>query len=233
MDMPIDATIALLQTRSLTQAVQQAIEQAILNGDYPPNTQLVEASLAEKLGVSRGPVREAFRMLDEAGLVRTEKNRGVFVRAMSAQEAAEVFDIRCALEELAGRQVASLITAQDVQALTQQVQDMAQLAQQGDAAGYHARNVQFHDQIMALAGNQRLLDMYRRLTKELAIFRRRNLGQSGALPLSVQGHQRIVSALTSGDPQAAALALGEHVRSSKQRALAAAQLTAAGHGDAT
>ena len=74
------ATIALLQTQSLTTVVQQDIERAILAGEYAPGSKLVEATLAEKMGVSRGPVREAFRMLEEAGLVRTEKNRGVFVR---------------------------------------------------------------------------------------------------------------------------------------------------------
>ena len=73
-------TIALLQSRSLSMVVQQEIERGILSGEYPPGSKLIEAALAEKMGVSRGPIREAFRMLDEAGLVRTEKNRGVFVR---------------------------------------------------------------------------------------------------------------------------------------------------------
>ncbi|MCB2044103.1 MAG: GntR family transcriptional regulator, partial [Rhodoferax sp.] len=65
-------TIALLQSSSLTMAVQQEVERAILAGEYAPGDKLNEAALALKLGVSRGPVREAFRMLDEAGLVRTE-----------------------------------------------------------------------------------------------------------------------------------------------------------------
>ena len=69
-------TIALLQSRSLSMVVQQEIERGILSGEYPPGSKLIEAALAEKMGVSRGPIREAFRMLDEAGLVRTEKNRG-------------------------------------------------------------------------------------------------------------------------------------------------------------
>ena len=65
-------------------------------------------ALAARLGVSRGPLREAFRMLDEAGLVRTEKNRGVFVRDLPVEEAIEIFDLRAAMDELVGRRLAEL-----------------------------------------------------------------------------------------------------------------------------
>ena len=67
-------------------------------------------ALAARLGVSRGPLREAFRMLDEAGLVRTEKNRGVFVRDIPIDEAVEIFDLRAAMDELVGRRLAETIT---------------------------------------------------------------------------------------------------------------------------
>jgi len=103
-------TIALLQTSSLTTVVQQEIERAILVGEYEPGCKLIEAALAEKMGVSRGPVREAFRMLEEAGLVRNEKNRGVFVRDIPIEEAIEIFDLRAAMDELVGRQLARNIS---------------------------------------------------------------------------------------------------------------------------
>jgi DNA-binding GntR family transcriptional regulator len=92
MDALFRPTIALLQSSSLTSVVQQEIERAILEGEYEPGSKLIEAALAERLGVSRGPVREAFRMLEEAGLVRNEKNRGVFVRDIPIEEAVEIFD---------------------------------------------------------------------------------------------------------------------------------------------
>src|SRR3954466_13793615 len=107
---PLHPTIALLQSSSLTSVVQQEIERAILQGEYEPGSKLIEASLAEKMGVSRGPVREAFRMLEEAGLVRNEKNRGVFVRDIPIEEAVEIFDLRAAMDDLVGRQLAARIT---------------------------------------------------------------------------------------------------------------------------
>src|ERR1035438_3624657 len=93
-------TITLLQTSSLSSVVQSELERMILGGELAPGEKLTEVALAGRLGVSRGPLREAFRMLEEAGLVRTEKNRGVFVRDLPVEEAIEIFDLRAAMEEL-------------------------------------------------------------------------------------------------------------------------------------
>ncbi|NLZ41802.1 MAG: GntR family transcriptional regulator, partial [Comamonadaceae bacterium] len=102
-------TIALLQTSSLASVVQSELERLILSGELAPGARLTEMALAARLGVSRGPLREAFRMLEQAGLVRTEKNRGVFVRDIPIDEAIEIFDLRAALDELVGRQLAARI----------------------------------------------------------------------------------------------------------------------------
>jgi DNA-binding GntR family transcriptional regulator len=86
--------------------VQGELERLILSGELAPGAKLTEMALAARLGVSRGPLREAFRMLEEAGLVRTEKNRGVFVRDIPIDEAVEIFDLRAAMDELVGRRLA-------------------------------------------------------------------------------------------------------------------------------
>ncbi|MFM1856537.1 MAG: hypothetical protein RLZ83_1846, partial [Pseudomonadota bacterium] len=91
-------TIALLQSSSLTGLVQAELERLILSGELAPGERLPEVALAARLGVSRGPLREAFRMLEEAGLVRTEKNRGVQVRDVPLDEAIEIFDLRAAMD---------------------------------------------------------------------------------------------------------------------------------------
>src|SRR6476469_6512540 len=98
-------TITLLQTSSLSSLVQVELERMILSGELAPGSKLTEVALAARLGVSRGPLREAFRMLEEAGLVRTEKNRGVFVRDIPIDEAVKIFDLRTAMDELAGRKL--------------------------------------------------------------------------------------------------------------------------------
>src|SRR5512145_3028070 len=107
-------TIEQLRTASLSSAAQQEIERMILAGEIGPGAKLTEAWLSERLGVSRGPIREAFRMLEEAGLVRQEKNRGVFVRDIPLEEALEIYDLRAAMDELVGRRLAEVITAEQM-----------------------------------------------------------------------------------------------------------------------
>src|SRR3982751_4768800 len=103
-------TITQLQSSSLTRLVATELERLILAGELAPGSKLTEVALAARLGVSRGPLREACRMLEEAGLVRTEKNRGVFVRDIPIEEAVEIFDLRAAMDELVGRRLAARIT---------------------------------------------------------------------------------------------------------------------------
>ena len=123
----------------------------ILSGDLAPGEKLTEMALAARLGVSRGPLREAFRMLDEAGLVRTEKNRGVFVRDLPVEEAVEIFDLRAAMDELVGRRLAETITPAALREIRAMVDAMEQAVKAEDAYNYHLLNLKFHDRLVELA----------------------------------------------------------------------------------
>ena len=213
-------TIALLQSSSLTSVVQQEIERAILQGEHAPGSKLVEATIADKLGVSRGPVREAFRMLEEAGLVRTEKNRGVFVRDIPIDEAVEIFDLRAAMDELVGRKLAADITTAQLKEIKALVDAMEKTVKAGDARQYHLLNLKFHDRLVEMAGNSKLTAIYRKLIKELSLFRRLNLADGWLLPISAGEHRQIIKAIASGDPEAAGRAMFEHVMASKERTIA-------------
>src|SRR6195952_4066152 len=138
-------TITLLQTSSLSSVVQSELERMILSGELPPGDKLTEVALAARMGVSRGPLREAFRMLEEAGLVRTEKNRGVFVRDIPIDEAIEIFDLRAAMDELVGRRLAERITPAALKEARGLVDQMEQAVKAKDARAYHLLNLQFHD----------------------------------------------------------------------------------------
>ena len=214
------ATIALLQSHSLAQLVHAELEQLILEGELAPGEKLTELTLAARLGVSRGPIREAFRLLEEAGLVRTEKNRGVFVRQVPLTEALEIYDLRAAIEDWVGRRLAAIATPAQVKALRAQVEAMERTVRDNDATAYHRLNLEFHDGLVEMAGNAKLTSIYRRLIKELSLFRRLNLAMDGGLPLSVGEHRQIVKAIASGDAAAAGTAMVEHVLASRQRTVA-------------
>ncbi|MBC7602515.1 MAG: phosphonate utilization associated transcriptional regulator [Ramlibacter sp.] len=212
-------TIALLQNSSLTTVVQQEIERAILQGEYAPGSKLTEADLAQRLGVSRGPVREAFRMLDEAGLVRTEKNRGVFVRDIPIDEAVEIFDLRAAMDELVGRRLARNITPAQLKEIRNLVDSMEKAVKADDAYNYHLFNLKFHDRLVEMAGNSKLTAIYRKLIKELSLFRRLNLADGWLLPISANEHRQILKAIASGDEEAAGRAMFDHAMDSKERTI--------------
>ncbi len=212
-------TIALLQSSSLTSVVQQEIERRILQGELAPGAKLIEATLAEALGVSRGPVREAFRMLEEAGLVRQEKNRGVFVRSIPLDEAMEIFDLRAMMDEAVGRRLAQAIKPEQLREVRAMVEAMEKAVKAGAADAYHLLNLAFHDKLVGFAGNRKLTTIYRRLINELSLFRRINLVDAKLLPISAGEHRAIVKAIASGDAEAAARSMRQHVMDSKERTL--------------
>jgi len=211
-------TIELLRTASLASAAQQEIERMILDGEIGPGSKLTEAWLSERLGVSRGPIREAFRMLEESGLVRQEKNRGVFVRDIPLEEALEIYDLRAAMDELVGRRLAETITPEQLKTARAIVERMDAAARAGDSDAYHLLNLDFHDALVGFTGNRKLAGVYRKLVKELALFRRRNLRDQQLLPHSAAEHRGILKAIASGDPEQAGRAMFDHVMESRERA---------------
>ena len=215
----LHTALALLRSSSLATAVQQEIERAILRGELAPGAKLNEASLAERLGVSRGPVREAFRMLETAGLVRQEKNRGAFVRHVALDEAMEIYDLRAMMEESVGRALAGAITPAQLKTVHGLVDSMVRAVKAGDADAYHRLNLEFHDRLVSFTGNRKLTAMYRQLINELSLFRRLNLADKKMMPLSASEHDGIVKAIASGNADRAGKAMRDHVVESRDRTL--------------
>jgi len=214
---PRPHTIAVLQTHSLPGLVQREIERMILAGELTAGAKLNEVAIAERLGVSRGPVREAFRALEESGLVRLEKNRGVFVRQIAVEEADEIYELRAVLDEFVGRRVAQKASAAEIKTLRGLVDRMDRSVSRNDVDGYHAANLEFHDALVSLAGNAKLLATYRKLVNELHLYRRATLAQSGALPVSAGEHHDILDKIAAGQSAAAGRALFDHVMGSRER----------------
>lgn len=209
--------LQILQAHSLPSVVQAEIEQMIMGGELRAGQRINEAALAERFGTSRGPVREALRALEECGLVRAERNRGVFVREVTLAEADEVYDLREALDDLIGRRLAERITAAQLTALKTLLAEMdaATAAKQLDR--YYRLNLEFHDRLVEFVGNTHLTATYRRLTKELLLFRLHGLVEGGGFAVSNSEHKAIVKAIASRDPERAGRVLREHAVDSRAR----------------
>lgn len=210
-------TLALLRRESLASATQAEIEKLILSGAYAPGAKLGEEELAERLGVSRGPVREAFRGLEELGLIRFEKNRGVFVRKVSIDEANQSYVVRGALEGLAGRIVAEKISADETKLLQSIVKRMERAIARRHYSEYVDLNYEFHGTIVGLTDNAKLIHVYRAIANELLLFR----NESRAPGETLDEHRAIVDKIVAHDADAAAAALHDHIDGGRRRMLEA------------
>lgn len=214
---PAETPLSMIRRTSLASAAQEEIEKLILSGHLPAGSRIGEAEMALRLGVSRGPIREAFRGLEEVGLVRFEKNRGVFVREIDISEADENYTVRGALEALAGRLLAARISAAEIDELRGMVNAMEAALSRDDAAAYAALNHDLHGRIFEMAGNAKLTEIYQRVTKELMLFRRRSLAPHPTL----EEHRDIVEKIAAHDAEGAAQAMLHHVEGGRRRTLAA------------
>jgi phosphonate utilization transcriptional regulator len=220
-------TLQLVQSNSLPALVQVEIEQLILRGELAIGEHVNESDLALRFGTSRGPIREALRALEESRLVRSEKNRGVFVREISVAEADEIYDVREVLDQLIGQRVAERATPEQIRELVAVLTQMDAAAGLLDIKSYHALNLKFHDMLVEFAGNSRLAEGYRLLTKGLLLFRLRGLQDGGGFSVSNTEHKAVVEAIAARDSSRAGRLLRRHAAESRARMHKAAAIAAA------
>jgi phosphonate utilization transcriptional regulator len=223
----VPSVLQLVQANSLPGLVQAEIEQLILRGELAIGQRINESDLALRFGMSRGPIREALRALEESRLVRSEKNRGVFVREVSVREADEIYDVREALDQLIGQRVAERATPEQLRDMQAVVAAMDDATAVQDVKCYHALNLKFHDLLVDFAGNARLTETYRLLTKGLLLFRLRGLQDGGGFSVSNTEHKAVVEAIAARDSARAGRLLRRHAAESRARMHKAAAVAGA------
>ncbi len=217
------------------EAVFARLRQAIVSGELPPGTRLVERELAAQLGVSRTPVREAFRKLEHEGLVGQSGRKSLVVRQLSRDEVREILAIRATLEGLAAELAAEHARPSHLRTFRGLLARMDRAAVSGDTAVLAELNEQFNASLYAAAGSPRLAEMLGSLREQADKFARRGYEVPGRAAEAVREHHRIVEAIAAGDREAAAREAREHVRSSEANLLAgradlAGRAQAAGEG---
>jgi DNA-binding GntR family transcriptional regulator len=161
-------------------------------------------------------VREALRALAETGLVRLEKNRGVFVREISVAEADEIYELRATLDQMAGGS-SRRRSARAARRAACRVKRMQDAAIRDDREGYHLANLRFHDAWSSSRATPSCCQMYRRLVNELSLFRRHTLAEPRRLRKSTIEHQKILALIAAGDAEGAGARLHEHAMASRER----------------
>ncbi|MCW5735881.1 MAG: GntR family transcriptional regulator [Enhydrobacter sp.] len=197
---------------SLPEAAAERLRTLIIEGELPPGARLNERELSERLGVSRTPLREAFRMLAADGLLVQLPNRGAQVVSLSREDVRHAFEVMAALEGLAGELAAARVTDADLEVLRGLQHEMEQAHACRDLPTYYRANRAIHDRINALAGNPILTHSFRTLNARLHALRFRSNLVRTKWDRAVEEHREMIEALSARDGERLRNLLVEHVR---------------------
>ncbi len=205
----------------LRDVVFQTLRQAILHGDLKPGERLMEIHLANRLGVSRTPIREAIRKLELEGLVVMIPRRGAIVASITEKDLKDVLEVRRTLEIMAGEMACERITPELLEELKTAGQEFKKLKDSEDFTSLAQVDVKFHDIIYVATGNQRLITILNNLREQMYRYRLEYLKDTGSHERLNDEHREIYEYICKGDKTAVSEAIGRHIDNQKDAILAA------------
>ena len=195
----------------LRDVVFNTLRQAILRGELKPGERLMEIQLANKLGVSRTPIREAIRKLELEGLVLMIPRRGAEVAEITEKSLRDVLEVRGALEELAVKLACQKITDEQIAELRAAEKEFEQALSSGDVTIYAEADVKFHDVIYRATDNQRLIQLLFNLREQMYRYRVEYLKREEAHGTLLIEHKKIIETIANRDMDAAVDAVCQHI----------------------
>jgi DNA-binding GntR family transcriptional regulator len=199
-----------LEARNLPDQLADQLAVMIATGELKPGQRVFEKKICEMKGVSRIPVREALRLLQAQGVVRTEPNRGTYVTGFTADEMHEMFELRLAVERIALRRIIERRTPKALIAsqLSVGIEAMRRAAEIGDRLALCQADLWFHDRIIALAASPMLEATWRLLARGVLVFlMREHGGTASSLSLWIAEHEELLAILESDS----SAVLDEHI----------------------
>lgn len=202
-----------MRVESLVDLAKHHIELWIIKGEYEPGQKLKEEEISERLGISRPPIREAFKTLEAEGLVERRPRRGVFVSEMTEKDVWEAYTLKAVLYEMAAGLAIDVINPAQIKQLSVSVTEMDQCINRSpvDILQYQQDHQDFHDLIMTISGNQRLKKISVSLHNQVCRFSYQSLQDHQHLESSLWYHREIVKAFKSGDKESACRLMKAHV----------------------
>jgi len=196
---------------SLKDRAYAVIKEAILSLKLKPGTPLVEHDLAQQLGISKTPVRDALQELEREGFVTRLLFKGTYVTEVTMKDLTEIFQLRAVLEGLAARLATLSFSSQELDQIAEHLTAAEAALAEGNLVLCSEQGKKLHDAIISKAGNQRLILIIRNLDDHVQRFRALSDQISGRLNKSVVEHRRILAALRRQDPIAAEQAMRDHL----------------------
>lgn len=195
----------------LRDVVFNTLRQAILRGELKPGERLMEIQLANKLGVSRTPIREAIRKLELEGLVLMIPRKGAEVAEITEKNMLDVLEVRKALEELSVQLACDRISKGQIEELKVAAKEFQQVLKSGDVTRIAEADVKFHDIIFAATDNQRLISLLNNLREQMYRFRVEYLKQKDCYPKLMEEHELIIEMIEKRKKKEASEIIGKHI----------------------
>ena len=195
----------------LREVICESLRNAIKNGKLKPGERLMEVQLAEELGISRTPVREAIRKLEQEGYVIMLPRRGTYVSSVSVHDVQEIFEIRTALESLSTGLAARRIENEELEQLQKLLAAIEGYIDKHDIDNIVKTDIEFHDLLYKVSRNERLSGIISNLKEQLSRFRTLSMSYPGRLKETLEEHREMVEAIASGDVEAAREAAERHM----------------------
>jgi len=189
--------------QTLREKILETIREAILRGQLKPGEKVAEPELAERFGISRTPIREAFRQLESEGYLTVIPRKGAVVTSLSERAVEEFYAIKSILEGYAARMAAQNLTSRDIARLEAINARLGQLADEGDVKTFFKVHNEFHELFIKAADNEKLLELINQLMLKFNRLRLASLSLPGRMQISVQEHKKIIEAFKNKDGELA------------------------------
>ncbi len=193
-----------------------AIRSAINSGKLQPGERLIEIQLAEELGISRTPLREAMRKLEMEGFIVMIPRKGTYVADISLKDITEIYEVRISLDMLAASLAAERISDEELEEMNRQLLLTASLSVETEMAEIVAADSVFHDVLYRATRNERLLGIISNLREQITNIRGRSMAQPGRMKDTLTEHRNLLDAIASRDPEAAAAAARVHIENAER-----------------
>lgn len=210
--------------KPLREVVREALRDAIIHGVLAPGERLMEFQLAEQLGVSRTPVREAIRRLELEGFVVMVPRRGTYVADLSMKDINNVFEVRMALDVLAAGLAAERITDEELEKMERMLVEISEYIKTNNMDKIVEIDSNFHDVLYQASRNDRLAGIIANLREQLTRFRTISMSYPGRLINTLEEHRCLVEAIAQRDMELAQAAAREHLENAEQVLLQALEL---------
>lgn len=203
---------------TLVDQVASAIREWIFSGRFAPTERVHEEQVAETLGVSRGPVRDALRQLRTEGLVTSERNKGSFVIELSQTDLTEIYQLRTVLEKLAVELVIDSSDSEAIEALEKRLIEIRRAGIESDVDSLLYADIAFHQEIYIRSGSRRLFETWTTLRSQVAFaLKRRQETTNSYRGMIIKEHQQILNLIKAKDKKAAVEAIEKHIRDAYER----------------